>query len=88
MAHSRRANSALHNATNSNLNISAVLASARVCHTCRRIESDNQLVVDKKAPAEVRAQAQGLIVLICFGLGMLIGTFVNVRLPVLVAVMV
>lgn len=39
-----------------------------------------QVYVDKKAPAEIRAQAQGLIVLICFGLGMLIGTFFNVRL--------
>jgi len=39
-----------------------------------------QVYVDKKAPPEIRAQAQGLIVLICFGVGMLIGTFVNVRL--------
>lgn len=39
-----------------------------------------QVYVDKKAPPELRAQAQGLIVLICFGVGMLIGTFVNVRL--------
>mgnify|MGYP000981947112 CR=1 FL=1 len=39
-----------------------------------------QVYVDKKAPPEIRAQAQGLIVLICFGLGMLIGTFFNVRL--------
>lgn len=39
-----------------------------------------QVYVDKKAPAEIRAQAQGLIVLSCFGLGMLIGTFFNVRL--------
>lgn len=39
-----------------------------------------QVYVDKKAPAEIRAQAQGLIVLICFGVGMLIGTFFNVRL--------
>lgn len=39
-----------------------------------------QMYVDKKAPPEMRAQAQGLIVLICFGLGMLLGTFVNVRL--------
>ncbi|MHC4169150.1 MAG: MFS transporter [Planctomycetota bacterium] len=38
-----------------------------------------QVYVDKKAPAEIRAQAQGLIVLICFGIGMLIGTFFNVR---------
>ena len=39
-----------------------------------------QVYVDKKAPPEIRAQAQGLIVLICFGVGMLIGTLVNVRL--------
>lgn len=39
-----------------------------------------QVYVDKKAPAEIRAQAQGLIVLICFGIGMLIGTFFNVEL--------
>jgi nucleoside transporter len=39
-----------------------------------------QVYVDKKAPPEMRAQAQGLIVLICYGIGMLIGTFVNVEL--------
>ncbi len=39
-----------------------------------------QVYVDKKAPVEVRAQAQGLIVLICFGVGMLIGTFGSVEL--------
>jgi nucleoside transporter len=39
-----------------------------------------QVYVDKKAPPEIRAQAQGLIVLICFGVGMLLGTFFNVRL--------
>ena len=39
-----------------------------------------QVYVDKKAPPEIRAQAQGLIVLICFGVGMLLGTFVNVKL--------
>ena len=39
-----------------------------------------QVYVDKKAPPEIRAQAQGLIVVICFGVGMLIGTFVNVEL--------
>jgi nucleoside transporter len=39
-----------------------------------------QVYVDKKAPAEIRAQAQGLIVLICFGVGMLIGTFFNEKL--------
>jgi hypothetical protein len=33
--------------------------------------------VDKKAPPEIRAQAQGLIVLVCFGVGMLIGNFGN-----------
>ncbi len=36
-----------------------------------------QVYVDKKAPAEIRAQAQGLIVLVCFGVGMLIGNFSN-----------
>jgi len=36
-----------------------------------------QVYVDKKAPAEIRAQAQGLIVLVCFGFGMLIGNFTN-----------
>ena len=39
-----------------------------------------QVYVDKKAPPEMRAQAQGLIVLISYGVGMLIGTFVNVEL--------
>ncbi|RKY10170.1 MAG: MFS transporter [Planctomycetota bacterium] len=39
-----------------------------------------QVYVDKKAPPEIRAQAQGLIVLICFGAGMLVGNFVNVKL--------
>lgn len=39
-----------------------------------------QVYVDKKAPPEVRAQAQGLIVLICFGIGMLIGNFACVKL--------
>ena len=39
-----------------------------------------QVYVDKKAPPEIRAQAQGLIVLICFGIGMLAGTFFNVKL--------
>ena len=39
-----------------------------------------QVYVDKKAPPEIRAQAQGLIVLICYGVGMLIGTFANVEL--------
>ncbi len=36
-----------------------------------------QVYVDKKAPPEMRAQAQGLIGLICFGVGMLIGNFFN-----------
>ena len=39
-----------------------------------------QVYVDKKAPPEIRAQAQGLIVLICFGVGMLAGTFGSVEL--------
>jgi nucleoside transporter len=39
-----------------------------------------QVYVDKKAPPEIRAQAQGLIVLICFGVGMLLGNFFNVKL--------
>jgi len=39
-----------------------------------------QVYVDKKAPPEIRAQAQGLIVLISYGVGMLIGTFINVEL--------
>jgi nucleoside transporter len=39
-----------------------------------------QVYVDKKATPEIRAQAQGLIVLICFGVGMLLGTFGSVEL--------
>jgi MFS family permease len=39
-----------------------------------------QVYVDKKAPPEIRAQAQGLIVLACYGVGMLIATFFNVEL--------
>ncbi len=39
-----------------------------------------QVYVDKKASPEIRAQAQGLIVLACYGVGMLIGTFINVEL--------
>ena len=39
-----------------------------------------QVYVDKKAPPEIRAQAQGLIVLICFGMGMFLGNLLNVRL--------
>jgi MFS family permease len=39
-----------------------------------------QVYVDKKAPPEIKAQAQGLIALICFGVGMLIGNFFNGKL--------
>ena len=39
-----------------------------------------QVYVDKKAPPEMRAQAQGLYVLLCYGVGQFVGTFVNVRL--------
>lgn len=39
-----------------------------------------QVYVDKKAPPQIRAQAQGLIVLVCYGIGMFLGTFINVRL--------
>ncbi len=39
-----------------------------------------QVYVDKKAPPEIRAQAQGLLALIQYGIGMLIGTFVSNRL--------
>lgn len=39
-----------------------------------------QVYVDKKAPAEIRAQAQGLIGLLCFGVGWLVGNFVNGKL--------
>ena len=39
-----------------------------------------QVYVDKKAPPQVRAQAQGLIVLVCYGVGMFLGTLINVRL--------
>ncbi|MDI9430836.1 MAG: MFS transporter [Planctomycetota bacterium] len=39
-----------------------------------------QVYVDKKAPPEIRAQAQGFIVLVCYGVGMLAGTYFNVRL--------
>lgn len=39
-----------------------------------------QVYVDRKAPVAIRAQAQGLIVLICFGGGQLIGTFGSVEL--------
>jgi nucleoside transporter len=39
-----------------------------------------QVFVDKKAPAELKAQAQGLFGLMVFGVGMLIGNFFNVKL--------
>jgi hypothetical protein len=39
-----------------------------------------QVYVDKKAPAELKAQGQGLFGLLVFGVGMLIGNFVNVKM--------
>jgi len=39
-----------------------------------------QVYVDKKAPPEIRAQAQGLIGLLCFGIGWLAGNFINAML--------
>ncbi len=39
-----------------------------------------QVYVDKKAPPEIRAQAQGLLALIQYGIGMLIGTFFSNQL--------
>jgi nucleoside transporter len=39
-----------------------------------------QVYVDKKAPPEIRAQAQGLIGLLCFGVGWLVGNFFNASL--------
>ncbi len=39
-----------------------------------------QVYVDMKAPPEIRAQAQGLLALIQYGIGMLVGTFFNVKL--------
>lgn len=39
-----------------------------------------QIYIDKKAPKEIQAQAQGFFFLITFGLGNLIGNFVNGRL--------
>jgi len=39
-----------------------------------------QVYVDKKAPPEIRAQAQGLISLLLFGVGMLVGTIVSGKL--------
>ncbi|WP_346864406.1 MFS transporter [uncultured Draconibacterium sp.] len=35
-----------------------------------------QIYIDKKAPAELRSQAQGFIFLVTFGAGLLIGTFI------------
>jgi MFS family permease len=39
-----------------------------------------QVFVDKKAPAELKAQGQGLFGLMVFGVGMLIGNIFNVKL--------
>jgi nucleoside transporter len=39
-----------------------------------------QVYVDKKAPPEMRAQAQGLYILLCYGVGQFVGTFVSVKL--------
>jgi len=39
-----------------------------------------QVYVDKKAPPEMRAQAQGLYFLLCYGIGQFLGTFFNVKL--------
>ncbi len=39
-----------------------------------------QVYVDKKAPPDMRAQAQGLYVLLCYGVGQFVGTFVSVKL--------
>ena len=36
-----------------------------------------QVYVDKKAPPQIKAQAQGLVGLLLFGVGMLIGTFAS-----------
>ena len=36
-----------------------------------------QIYVDKKAPKEIRAQAQGFMFLITFGIGLLAGNFIN-----------
>jgi len=36
-----------------------------------------QIYVDKKAPTEIRAQAQGFMFLITFGIGMVLGNFFN-----------
>ncbi len=39
-----------------------------------------QIYVDKKAPKEIRAQAQGLLFLLSFGVGLLSGTFIYGKL--------
>jgi MFS family permease len=39
-----------------------------------------QIFVDKKANKEIRAQAQGLLFLLSFGTGLLIGNFFNAEL--------
>lgn len=39
-----------------------------------------QIYIDKKAPKELKAQAQGFIFLVTFGLGLLIGNFVCAKL--------
>ena len=39
-----------------------------------------QVYIHKKIPEELNAQAQGFIFLVTFGLGLLVGNFVNVRL--------
>jgi hypothetical protein len=39
-----------------------------------------QIYVDKKAPPEIRAQAQGFMFLITFGIGMVAGNFINASL--------
>jgi hypothetical protein len=36
-----------------------------------------QMYIDKKAPKELKAQAQGFIFLVTFGLGLLVGNFVS-----------
>jgi MFS family permease len=36
-----------------------------------------QIYIDKKAPAELRAQAQGFIFLVTFGVGLLVGNFIS-----------
>ena len=39
-----------------------------------------QIYIDKKAPAGLRAQAQGFIFLVTFGLGLLVGNFISRRI--------